>query len=322
MIRNEFAAFATLRGVFAACVVSLALAPSPARADWFCTARPETRQQVTRLFSALEDNYFITGVPSDTTKPQNQVKFQLSFKFDMAPNEGPCGVFFGYTQRSLWDAWNFSGSSPFEDTNYNPQLFVVYGIKDVSAVTNLPSFSAVHFMWARLGVEHESNGRAGPASRSWNRLFASARFGFFTEPGDIFYFTVEPKAWLPWGYEAEPDGGGNPDLLDYVGYGQLTAEVGWHTLLAKDKWQDLNLSVLLRKGLVGSRGTVQASVRYRPPWRFTSISFYGQAFFGYAETLLQYNERRTEWRFGIAFDDRFSWKTGELGESHWPPPPP
>jgi hypothetical protein len=44
-----------------------------------------------------------------------------------------------------------------------------------------------------------------------------------------------------------------------------------------------------------------------------SFSFYAQAFFGYNETLLHYNERNSVFRFGIAFDDRFSFTTGEPG---------
>jgi phospholipase A1/A2 len=302
--------------------VVLAIASCPAAADWLCTPRPELRQPVSRLFSALDDNYFITGIPADAKTSTNQVKFQLSFKFDLLPNEGPCGVFFGYTQRSVWKMWDWSGSSPFEDSNYNPQLFFVVGIKDVAALPVLPSARTFHFLWARIGVEHESNGFAGPSSRSWQRLFASARFGAWFAPGDIFYLTLQPKAWVPFVGGRASDGGGNPDLLDYVGYGQLTSEVGWHSTLPDRRWQDLNLEILLRKGLVGSRGTIELTLRYRPPWHFTSFSFYGQAFFGYDETLLRYNQRTTAWRFGIAFDDRFNWTTGGPGNVSWPPPPP
>jgi phospholipase A1 len=303
-------------------VLVLALASFTARADWLCTPRSELRQPVSRLFSALDDNYFITGVPSDAKTSTNQVKFQLSFKFDLLPNEGPCGLFFGYTQRSLWNMWDWSGSSPFQDSNYNPQLFVVFGIKDLGAIRSLPSARKLHFFWARLGVDHESNGFAGPTSRSWARLFAAARFGVWFQPGDIVYFTFEPKMWVPFVPGRDADGGGNPDLLDYVGLGQLKSEVGWHSLLRDGRWQDLNLSVFLRKCLTGSRGTAELTLRYRPPWHFTSFSFYGQAFFGYDETLLHYNERTTAWRFGIGFDDRFSWKTGAPGDVQWPPPPP
>jgi len=94
-----------VRKVWAGIAVGLLAAwPSAARADWFCSPTEQWRQPVSRLFSAHDDTYIITGIPSDPKTSKNQVKFQLSFKFDLAPNEGQCGFFFAYTQRSLWDA--------------------------------------------------------------------------------------------------------------------------------------------------------------------------------------------------------------------------
>jgi hypothetical protein len=133
-------------------VVALAFAvwPASSRADWFCSASEPWRQPVERLFSAHDDTYIITGIPSSRTDPK-QVKFQFSFKFDLTPNEGPCGLFFAYTQRSLWNAYAFS--SPFEDTSYNPQLFLTFGLKDLNSVGRPPrrdawSFSGPASAWS------------------------------------------------------------------------------------------------------------------------------------------------------------------------------
>jgi outer membrane phospholipase A len=294
-------------------LVALATGATSARADWFCSGNDENRQPVVRLFSPHDETYIITGFPSDREKSTNQVKFQLSFKFDLLPNEGPCGFFFGYTQLALWKVWAYS--APLDDINYNPQFFFVYGAKDLDGNRKPARVGAFNFLWARLGVEHESNGKEGPDSRSWDRLFVSARFAMWFGGRGIFYFTLEPKAWLP------RMGGGNPDLADYIGYGQLTTELGWHSVLQNGHWQDLMLGLFLRKGTVGSRGTLQLTLQYRPPWFIPSLSLYGQAFFGYGETLLHYNERTTAFRIGIAFDDRFSWKTGRPAGTFLPPPP-
>jgi len=288
--------------------------PCVAHADWFCTPSDRWRQPITRLFSIHEDTYIITGIPSDPKTSTNQVKFQLSFKFDLTPNEGPCGLFFAYTQRSLWNA--YAASSPFEDSNYNPQVFLVFGLKDIASLHSLPPVGKFQFLWVRIGAEHESNGQGGSTSRSWNRIFVSARWVALWGETSAFYLTLQPKLWWPFVSED------NPDLVDYVGYGELVSQVGWHNLLDNGRWQDLTFGVLLRKGTVGSRGTVQLTLSYRPPWHFTSFSFYAQAFFGYDETLLHYNERTSVFRFGIAFDDRFNWVTGEPGSVARPPPPP
>jgi phospholipase A1 len=155
-----------MRHLWTACPIAgvLALSPSVARADWFCSPTEQWRQPISRLFSAHEDNYVITGIPTDPKTSTNQVKFQFSFKFDLTPNEGPCGLFIAYTQRSLWQA--YAASSPFEDTNYNPQIFLVFGLKDISALRSLPEAGQFHFLWMRFGGEHESNGLGGADSRS------------------------------------------------------------------------------------------------------------------------------------------------------------
>jgi len=300
--------------IWAPVVVVFAAWPAVVRADWFCSPSEQWRAPISRLYSIHEDNYFITGIPKDPKTSTNQVKFQISFKFDLTPNEGPCGLFFAYTQRSLWNA--YAASSPFEDSNYNPQVFLVFGLKDISALRSLPPAGKFTFLWVRLGGEHESNGQGGDTSRSWNRLFVSARFVILWGSNSAFYLTLQPKLWWPF---VSSD---NPDLIDYVGYGELVSQIGWHYLFQSGRWQDLTLGVLLRKGTVGSYGTVQLTLNYRPPWMFTSFSFYAQAFFGYDETLLHYNQRTSVFRFGIAFDDRFSWLTGEPGTVTRPPPPP
>lgn len=303
---------ATQRLVGAAALLALVAGwPFAARADWFCSPREESRQPITRLFSIHDENYFITGIPSDAKTSNDQVKFQISVKFDLVPNEGPCGLFFAFTQRSLWNI--YAASAPFEDSNYNPQIFLAFGQKDVSAMRTFPTPGKFSFIWARLGAEHESNGQAGDASRSWNRIFASAQFLILWGAADALYLTLQPKVWLPFGLT------GNPDLIDYVGYGELTTQVGWHQFFDNGRWHDVTLGAMVRKGTAGSYGTLQLTLSYRPPWRFTSFSFYSQAFLGYNETLLHYNQRTTVLRFGISLDDRFSWSTGTPAAV--PPPP-
>ena len=67
------------------------------------------------ILTGYKDNYIITGF-SDTT----EVKFQFSLKFDLRPNHTNHSVYFGYTQKSLWNL--YETSSPFVDSNYNPEI--------------------------------------------------------------------------------------------------------------------------------------------------------------------------------------------------------
>ena len=52
-----------------------------------------------------------------------ELKFQFSAKVNLAERVfGNYGdVYFGYTQRSWWQAYNTDASSPFRETNYEPE---------------------------------------------------------------------------------------------------------------------------------------------------------------------------------------------------------
>ena len=70
-------------------------------------------------------------------------------------------LFFGFTLQSYWQMYNSDISSPFRETNYQPEIF--YGfINDlkVGEWTNRVNI---------IGIEHQSNGRTQPLSRSWNQ---------------------------------------------------------------------------------------------------------------------------------------------------------
>ena len=87
---------------------------------------------------------------------------------------------------------------------------------ELSAGATLPG----GFQWTLLnaGFNHQSNGRADPVSRSWNRLFAE--FGVERENFALFV-----KAWHRIKEDATKDD--NPDITDYLGYGELNALYRW-----------------------------------------------------------------------------------------------
>ena len=64
------------------------------------------------------------------------------------------------------------------------------------------------------------------------------------------YVTFEPRLWVPFVPGRDADGGGNPDILDYVGLGQLKTEVGWHSLLHANYGAWMKLYLLNRKNVI------------------------------------------------------------------------
>ena len=108
--------------------------------------------------------YFVIGTRGGTT-----ARFQLSFKyrlFDFDAGFGQerpwlSGLYFGYTQNSLWDLE--SESKAFRDTSYQPSLFWKWERTEEQPRLLIDG--------ARLGLEHESNGGQGERSRSINTAF-------------------------------------------------------------------------------------------------------------------------------------------------------
>jgi len=198
---------------------------------------------------------------SDTSLDDTEVKFQISAKYPLVKNVfGDSTVFFAYTNRSFWQLYN-ENSAPFRETNHEPEIFLLMP-------TTLELFGFKN-SFINLGFVHQSNGRAGTLSRSWNRIYAS----FLFERGDLL---INFKPW----YRIKEDDidDDNPDIEDYMGNFELTGvyKLGNHTF-----------SAMLRNTLdSNNNGAVQLD------WVFPftkTLSGYIQYFNGYGESLVDYN---------------------------------
>jgi phospholipase A1 len=240
------------------------------------------------LLTFHEPNYFISGFDRDT-----QVKFQFSIKYDLWPNRTQHAVYFFYTQRSFWDLWEVDASSPFTESNYNPGLFYALYADDDRMTRPGCGFGSLF-----TGVDHESNGESASRSRAWNRVFSRASF---TCTGSrAGFLTWTPELWLPFAT------GENPDIADYLGYGQLAVRYG---TAESHRWYGaLEAGVTGRRG-TRSRGSVLVELAWKPgyrdltsKWRFTPY-LYAQYFRGYGESLLTYDRDQSSLRAGFGFRD-------------------
>jgi phospholipase A1/A2 len=181
-------------------------------------------------------------------------------------------LWIGYTQRSFWQVYNTADSSPFRETNYEPEALLNFR-------TDFP-LAGMRIRTITLGFNHQSNGRSEPLSRSWNRLVGNVGI----EKGD---FTLLLQGWYRIPESAEDDD--NPDIESYMGYGEL-----WGYYL----WKKHRLGVMLRNNLRFSdnRGALQLE------WSFPlvrRVSGYVQFFTGYGESLVDYDHSVN--RIGIGF---------------------
>lgn len=220
-----------------------------------------------------------TPLPTDLNAAE--AKFQLSFKTKAAQSIfGDNGdLWLGYTQSSRWQVYNGGLSRPFRETNYEPEAMLVFR-------TNYELFGFKGTM-ASVGLNHQSNGRASPLSRSWNRVIAEAGF----ERGD-WMVTLRPWWRLPESDRSDD----NPEIENYVGRGEL---------MVARKWRDHVFSVQARHSLRGgknSRGSAQLS------WSFPvagDLKGYVQLFSGYGESMIDYNHRQTMIGAGLTVHDWF-----------------
>ena len=203
-----------------------------------------------------------------------EVMFQISFKAKLWQDVlgKDIDLWFAYTQRSFWQLYNFDDSSPFRETNYEPE--VLFNFRTRFRVLGLQS------RFVTVGLNHQSNGQSEPLSRSWNRIVANVGL----ERGS---FSLLLKGWFHFPESEVSDD--NPGINSYMGYGEVWA----YYFLKKHR-----LAIMLRDNLDFSenRGAVQLEWSFP---LFAQIGGYVQYFLGYGESLLDYNHRIN--RIGIGF---------------------
>ncbi len=220
-------------------------------------------------------NYFIPYAHDFHAKPDrkaDEAKFQLSLMKPLVYNLFGLGetFFAAYTQQSHWQI--YASSAPFRETNYEPELFVTLPFK----WGNFPLRAL------KVGLNHQSNGQGGARSRSWNRLYAAGLF----QLDDIF---VSLRGW--WRIPEPRSSDDNPDIEQYLGYGDLRAAwpIGRNLL-----------SLTLRNNLdtAHNRGAVQLDWSF-PIKEFRHTFGYVQLFSGYGESLIDYDRSVDKIGLGI-----------------------
>jgi len=227
-------------------------------------------------FSAHKPNYFLLYTYSNyqTDRQKEEIKFQISIKQRMLRFYG-WGLYFGYTQKSLWQAYDSLNSRPFRENNFNPEIFF-----------RTKMWNGLRF---DFGIEHESNGQSGLKSRSWNRIsltpyFENHRFVLYLKG---WYRLKEEKKENP----EDTNGDDNPDIHKYMGYCELGGILKLPELL--------NIQILSvgRFNVRTHRGAFLSSLTI--PFRLSSTSVIVQYFDGYGESLIDYNVKQR--RIGIGF---------------------
>lgn len=238
------------------------------------------------VFATSNQNDRPTSPNPDNTVPTAQqlqnveAKFQLSLKTKAIQDVfGDAGgdLWIGYTQSSRWQVYNSKLSRPFRETNYEPEAMLVFNTH----------YDMLGWQGRLLGigVDHQSNGRSNPLSRSWNRVIADVGF-------ERNGWTVMVRPWwrIPEGRSTDD----NPDISDYMGRGEVQIV---------HEWNGQEFGLMLRHSMRGgsrSHGAGQFT------WSFPvggNLRGYMELFKGYGESLIDYNHNATYLGVGVSLLD-------------------
>jgi phospholipase A1 len=212
--------------------------------------------------NASNDQPFQEFTPGGVKSQHVELTYQLSFKVKMLEDIAttPIDLWFGYTQQSFWQAYNRKASSPFRETNYQPEVMLVMPINK--------RFAGVDFRYANLGMVHQSNGQTSTLSRSWNRLYAELGM----ERDNL---AVTARYWKR--LDNSKSDNDNIDIIDYMGHGDVRVSY---------RNDGHEFSATVRRNFSKSHGSVQAG------WAFpvkANLKGYLQLFSGYGQSLIDYN---------------------------------
>ncbi|EDM67744.1 MAG: phospholipase [Moritella sp.] len=212
-------------------------------------------------------------------------KFQLSLKLPLSYHslfvDGD-RIYAGFTIEAWWQVYANEISSPFRETNYRPEMFYV------APLDWHPNDANTGVM---VGFEHQSNGRSGSLSRSWNRIYAE----FIYEQGNLVW-RIRPWYRLPEDSKADPTspkGDDNPDIDDYMG--NFEYGIGYD-------FGQYELSAEMRQNFATSNGSVQ--INLTTPL-YGKLKGYITVFNGYGDSLIDYNHSQTRFGVGIALNNMF-----------------
>ena len=230
-------------------------------------------------FGLYKDNYFTVGTApfQKPTSTNSDVKFQISLAIRLTDTVLPWNsfLFLMYTQKTFWNV--FQESLPMHDLNFNPGIG-----------WSKPFFSKDRYMGKlTLLVEHESNGKDGEDSRSWNR---SSVYGSTIIDE---WLMVHAKFWIP-----IIDGGNNKDILNYCGVYQSGV-----VITTPNKKFNFGLTLVKRKGWNLNFNTI-----FEASWKVhekSNLNLFAQYYNGYGENLIDYNQFHSRLRVGIVFKPHF-----------------
>lgn len=233
-----------------------------------------------------QKNKYKSYLPTDEYK-NYEAELQVSLKLNVANNLLGLNekYYLSYTHTAFWQI--YAHSSPFRETNYNPEGFVIFPVSDRKTFVHLRSI--------KFALAHRSNGVGDnkdfvyPEEYSYleNRS-RSVNYLYTTLTAQHGSLITELTLW-----GRIPESKNNDDnryMMDYTGYSSVDFKyfTGKHIF-----------TLMGRANFVTGYGA--AKLTYSHPIPVDDVYFYGKIFTGYGESLIDYDKHITKFSIGFSF---------------------
>lgn len=240
----------------------------------------------------VSNHAYPSYVPSDRYET-TEAEFQFSISYDLFSDLLGLGGIYGgaVTEHAFWQV--YATSAPFREMVFNPELYALFPFRADLGIAAVKTF--------KVTFSHMSNGQGNiekldvnkseypefdpywlkNRSRAWNYVSGVLRL----QSGALL---TDVTLWL------RTDSGGaddNPDIIDYLGFGQLD----FHYYYRKHLFD-----LMTRYNPLTKRGAVQAGWSF-PVYGRDSVYWYIKGFSGYGESLIDYDRHVNSIAFGFSF---------------------
>lgn len=246
------------------------------------------RKNFIMLFGHDKYTHMEEDAAGDTyARDRNEAQFQISIKAPLYKNFLNSGgdLYGAYTQNSYWQVFDTQHSSPFRETNYMPEIFMDWDLDK--------QYGTITLTKLRATITHQSNGQDLPNSRSWNR-----NDFMMVLNKDNYYFGA--TIWNRWNEKTKAnsnsvEGDDNPDLQKYIGRQKY---------FVKYKDDRFSMELSHQNDILdydADYGNTVLDISF--PSFNKNFDFIVRYFYGYGESLIDYNEKVNKISFGILLTD-------------------
>jgi len=224
-------------------------------------------------------SYLHDAIPYDKKEAEIQVSLKLQVAHNLfGLNEK---YYLSYTHQAFWQI--YIDSSPFRESLYNPEGFVVFPISDRTSLFQLRSL--------KVAIAHKSNGQPDTTDiAEFNGFNLSKSINYFYTTLRLQHDTLITDLTLQTPFPGSANLSDNPDIMKYLGYTKAKFTYFYHKSM---------FSFMIRGNIDSMKGALEATYSY--PLHKRKSYLYMKLFSGYVESLIDYNRNITKFSIGVSF---------------------